>query len=485
MSFLNRSLRSRIFLSMILLVIGASILIVVVTVFQYRENTKDYHRERLIRKETAIRENIDYVIKNTTYPVDTDKIALIFKNKIYEIEDIHQLDIFLYDLEGTLLISSQASFIKDTIHSKISSQALEGLKKSIDKHFIEKFVEKDFEYQSSFTYITDAHFKPIAILNLPYLEDDEFLNKELKEYLGRLGIAYIFMLLFAVVLAYFLSKYITRSLNTISEKIKETRIDKRNKKILIPLRSQEVSTLVNAYNEMIDELESSAAQLATNEREAAWREMAKQVAHEIKNPLTPMRLTVQSFERKFDPNDPNIHEKMKEYSYSLIQQIDTMSSIASAFATYAQMPAQQDETLNVIKITKLALDIFNEGYIYFTSEKNEVIIKFDRTQLMRVITNLVKNSIQAIHENQLEEPKIEVRVYQDESFAIISVMDNGTGITDENKAMVFEPKFTTKTSGMGLGLAMVKKIVETYGGEISFKTIKGEGTTFIVKLPLK
>jgi nitrogen fixation/metabolism regulation signal transduction histidine kinase len=236
---------------------------------------------------------------------------------------------------------------------------------------------------------------------------------------------------------------------------------------------------------MIDELENSAAQLATNEREAAWREMAKQVAHEIKNPLTPMRLTVQSFERKFDPNDPDIHEKMKEYSHTLIQQIDTMSSIASAFSTYAQMPAQQDETLNVIKITKLALDIFNEAYIYFTSEKKEVIIKFDRTQLIRVITNLVKNSIQAIHENHQEEPKIEVKVYQDESFAIISVMDNGTGITDENKAMVFEPKFTTKTSGMGLGLAMVKKIVETYEGEISFKTLKGEGTTFIVKLPLK
>ncbi|MBT3588817.1 MAG: two-component sensor histidine kinase, partial [Flavobacteriaceae bacterium] len=125
MSFLNRSLRSRIFLSMILLVIGASILIVVVTVFQYRENTQDYHRERLIRKETAIRENIDYVIKNTTYPIETDKIAFIFKNKIYEIKDIHQLDIFLYDLEGNLLISSQASFIKDITHSKISKKALE------------------------------------------------------------------------------------------------------------------------------------------------------------------------------------------------------------------------------------------------------------------------------------------------------------------------------------------------------------------------
>ncbi len=483
MSFLNRSLRSRIFLSMILLVIGASILIVMVTVFQYRENTQDYHRERLIRKETAIRENIEYVIKNTTYPLETDKIALIFKNKIYEIKDIHKLDLFLYDLEGNLLISSRASFVKDTIHSKISKQALNGLKKSIDKHYIEKYIQNKFEYQSSFTYITDNHFKPIAILNLPYFEDDEFLNYELKEYLWRLGFAYVLMLLFAVILAYFLSKYITRSLNTISDKIKETRLDKRNKKILIPLRSQEVSTLVDAYNEMIDELESSAAQLASNEREAAWREMAKQVAHEIKNPLTPMRLTVQSFERKFDPNDPNIHKKMKEYSYSLIQQIDTMSSIASAFSTYAQMPAQQDETLNVVKITKLALDIFNEDYIYYTSESEEIIIKFDRTQLIRVITNLIKNSIQAIHENQPEDPKIQVNVYKDDSFAMISVMDNGIGITEENKPMVFEPKFTTKTSGMGLGLAMVKKIVETYGGEINFIANQGEGTTFIVKIP--
>ncbi len=485
MGFLNRSLRSRIFLSMILLVIGASILIVVVTVFQYRENTNDYHRERLIRKETAIRENIDYVIKNTTYAVETNKIALIFKNKIYEIKDIHKIDLFLYDLEGNILISSKASFIKDTVYSKISSQVLEGLKKSTDKHFIERFIENKFEYQSSFTYITDHQFKPIAILNLPYFEDDEFLNYELKEYLWRLGFAYVLMLVFAIILAYFLSKYITRSLNSISNTIKETRLDKQNKKILIPLQSQEVSTLVEAYNEMIDELEKSATQLASNEREAAWREMAKQVAHEIKNPLTPMRLTVQSFERKFDPSDPDIFNKMKEYSHSLIQQIDTMSSIASAFSTYAKMPAQQDETINIVKITKLTLDIFNEDYIYFNSENNEITIKFDRTQLIRVITNLIKNSIQAISESQPKNPRIKVNVYKEDSFAIISVMDNGIGIKDENKMKVFEPKFTTKTSGMGLGLAMVKKIVETYGGDINFIENIEDGTTFTVKIPLE
>jgi len=485
MSIFNRSLRSRIFLSMILLVIGASILIALVTIYQYRENTQDYHKERLLRKETAIHENIDYVLKNTTYPVETDKVSLIFRNKIYEIKDIHKLEIFLYDLEGNLLISSKASFLKDTTRNKMTVHALTGIKSSIEKHFVEKYDENGFEYQSSFSYINDSHFKPIAILNLPYFEDDEFLNKELKEYLGRLGVAYIFMLLSAILLSYFLSKYITRSLNTISEKIKETRLDKRNKKILIPVRSQEISTLVNAYNEMIDELESSAAQLALNEREAAWREMAKQVAHEIKNPLTPMRLTVQSFERKFDPNDPEINIKMKEFSHSLIQQIDTMSSIASAFSTYAQMPAQKDETLNVVKITKLALDIFNENYIYFTSEKDEVILNFDRSQLIRIITNLVKNSIQAIHEKNPENPKVEVEVFEKDNFVFLTVLDNGIGISEEYKSKVFEPKFTTKNSGMGLGLAMVKNIVETFGGTINFTSSEEKGTTFTVRLPKK
>ena len=198
-----------------------------------------------------------------------------------------------------------------------------------------------------------------------------------------------------------------------------------------------------------------------------------------------MRLTVQSFERKFNPSDTDIFNKMKEYSHSLIQQIDTMSSIASAFSTYAKMPAQQDETINIVKITKLTLDIFNEDYIYFNSENNEITIKFDRTQLIRVITNLIKNSIQAISESQPENPCIKVNVYKDDSFAVISVMDNGIGIKDENKMKVFEPKFTTKTSGMGLGLAMVKKIVETYGGDINFIENIKDGTTFTVKIPLE
>ncbi len=322
----------------------------------------------------------------------------------------------------------------------------------------------------------------MAILNLPYIEDDGFINTELTEYLYRLGIAYFFMLLAAIAISYFLSKYVTRSLKEISGKLSETRFDTRNKKINISDTPQEISLLVNSYNGMIDELENSAVQLAANERETAWREMAKQVAHEIKNPLTPMRLTVQSFQRKFDCNDPEIDNKMTEYTKTLLQQIDTLSAISSAFSTYAKMPAQQDETLNVVKITKLALDIFNEDYIYFFSEKDTVRARFDRTQLIRVITNLIKNSIQSIEQKQPSEPRIDVVVKTEENFVNILVTDNGIGVPEENRNYIFEPQFTTKTSGMGLGLGMVKNIVETYGGTIVLES-SVEKTTFKVSFP--
>ncbi|MGJ8665452.1 MAG: ATP-binding protein [Patiriisocius sp.] len=485
MKFYTSSLRSRIFLSMLLLVVIASILIAVVTVYQYREEAEDYHRDRLERKEENIKQNIDYVLDETTYATETEYIPLIFKEKIYEIKQIHNLELYLYDLEGSLLIKSKASFVKDSIGKCLPAYVLNALDVSPNKHFVEEFHKDGQQYQTSYSYVTDKYFKPLAILNLPYIEDDGFIKKELRESLTRLAVTYLFMIGIAIVLAYFLSKYITRSLNEVSEKITETRLDKRNKKITVSNTPEEISTLVNAYNGMIDELENSAAQLATSEREAAWREMAKQVAHEIKNPLTPMRLTVQSFQRKFDPNDPDINEKLSEYSDTIIQQIDTMSNIASAFSNYAEMPAQKEETLDVVKITKLALDIFNEDYIYFHASVDQIRARFDRAQLIRVVNNLVKNSIQAIDSNNPETPRIDVNVFKDKKDVVITVTDNGVGVDDENRKLIFEPKFTTKSSGMGLGLAMVKNIVEAFKGTISFTSEMGKKTTFTVRFPKK
>ncbi|MDB9721389.1 ATP-binding protein, partial [Winogradskyella sp.] len=461
------SLRARIFVAMILLVLLASVLIAAVTIYQYNEEAKDYHRDRLERKEKAIRSSINFALKETTYPVTTENIPLIFKKEIFDIDAIHNLQINLYDLEGQLLKSSKRSLQRDSTEICLDAEVLNVLANTVEHRFVVKNEENGQVFQSSYTYITDEKFKNLAILNLPYLENDDFLNRELKEFLMRLGYAYLVMIIVAIIFAYFISKFITRSLKTISDKMNEIRLEKRNKKIQIESSSEEIETLVNSYNSMIDELEASAVKLATSEREQAWREMAKQVAHEIKNPLTPMRLSVQSFQRKFNPEDENIHQKVEEYSNTLIQQIDTMSSIASAFSNFAKMPAQKSEQLNVVHIVKLALDIFNEHYITFNPESETIIAKFDRTQLIRVVTNLVKNSIQAIALDT-RDPKIHVRVFAQHDSVMITVEDNGFGIAEDTKSKIFEPKFTTKSSGMGLGLAMVKNIVETYNGSITF-----------------
>lgn len=234
---------------------------------------------------------------------------------------------------------------------------------------------------------------------------------------------------------------------------------------------------------MVDKLEESATILAQSEREQAWREMAKQVAHEIKNPLTPMRLTVQSFQRKFDLNDPNISKKLDDYTKTILQQIDTMTAVAGAFSNFAAMPAQQNETLNVVRIVKMALEIFNEDFIQFSALEDEIIAKLDRTQLIRVITNLVKNAIQAIPEEQ-ENKLVFVTVFRQGEEVKIAVKDNGNGISEENQERVFEPKFTTKSSGMGLGLAIIKNIIENYNGTITFETKPNVGTEFLVSFPI-
>ena len=479
------SLRTRIFIVMIVLVLIASVLIASVAIYQYNEETTDYHTQRLERKEQNIKTHLKRVLngRQNTWEVKTRNIPLIFKDEISNIADIHKLQINLYDLEGNLLITSKADLKPDEEDKCIDTKILNAISNTADHRYVDKLTENGLTYQSSYFFIYDNKFKPLAILNLPYLERDDFLSKELNEFLGRLGIAYLFVLIIAIGIAFLLSKYITKSLKTISDKIIATRLEKRNEKIVIEDSSQEISTLVDSYNSMIDELEDSAVQLARSEREQAWREMAKQVAHEIKNPLTPMRLTVQNFQRKFDPNDENITTKVAEYSKTLIQQIDTMSSIASAFSNFAKMPAQQNETLNVVEITKLALDIFNENYIVFTSDDDEIIAKFDRTQLIRVVTNLVKNGIQAIPNDKT--PQVLVNVGQDDTNVVITVADNGAGVSEENRDKIFEPKFTTKSSGMGLGLAMVKNIVETYKGEISFTSQTGGGTVFKVVFPKK
>jgi len=478
------SLRIRIFLSMILLVLLASVLIATVTILQYKEQTNEYNQGRLSRKEASVKSAINYWLNSgNTFPLESKYLQYIFKDKIYEIANIENLEINIYALDGKLAKSSHSGFVKSDALTVLSDSILNTIESAYNHHLIQTKIVKNTSLQSSYTYLTDAKFKPIGILNLQYVQDNSVQDRDLEEFLMRLAFVYLLMFALAILLAYFISSYITRNLKAITLKIRHTRLNKRNEKIILKNPSSEIFTLVNAYNAMVDELEESAVKLAQGEREQAWREMAKQVAHEIKNPLTPMRLTVQSFQRKFNPEDPKIHHKINEFSKTLIQQIDTMSSIASAFSNFAKMPTQNREELNVVEVVKHALDIFTEDYITFYPKKDCINAELDKTQLIRIVTNLVKNATQALAE--IEFKKIEVSVDETDNEVIIKIADNGLGISEADKVKVFEPKFTTKSSGMGLGLPMVKNIVETYGGSITLSSKLNKGTVFEIILPKK
>ncbi|CAM4423519.1 sensor histidine kinase [Flavobacterium terrigena] len=470
---------------MLFLTTFSTILISIVSLIHFRFEAKEYHEERLSRKESAIKEHIEYILQTTSYPLLTKNVRYIFKDRIHELSDIHSLEINFFDLNGKLILSSKSAFKIDKKIPDISPQILKELENSSEKRLvITKAQDNETFLKTSYSYIKDVKFKNLAILNIPYEENSDFYNEEARNFLTRYAQVYAIMFIISILLSYLLSSNITKSISQISEKLEVTQLNERNQKLTLQPGNQEINALISSYNNMVDTLEESAQKLAQSEREHAWREMAKQVAHEIKNPLTPMRLTIQSFQRKFDVNDPNINEKLKDYSETLIHQIDTMTTVASAFSNFANMPAQQNEIVNIVQISKRALEIFNEEFIEFKTTEKEIFTLFDPAQLTRIVTNLVKNAIQAIPENQ-EIKSVIVDLSKTENNFVLKVSDNGIGISGENSAYIFEPKFTTKNSGMGLGLAIIKNIIENYNGTITFDTEEGKGTTFTATLPIK
>jgi len=477
------SLRKRIFLSMLFLITFSTILITVVSLIHFRYEAKEYHKERLSRKENAIKEHIEYILQTTKYPLTSENVRNIFRSRIHELSDIHSLEINFFDLNGKLILSSNTNLKKNK--PKIQAEILKNLKNSSEKRIvITKAKENETYIKSSYSYIKDTDSKNLAIINIPYEENSDFYNQEAENFLTRYTQVFGIMFIISILISYLLSSTITKSISQISEKLGITQLNERNQKLKLQPGNQEINGLILAYNNMVDTLEESAQKLAQSEREHAWREMAKQVAHEIKNPLTPMRLTIQSFQRKFDINDPKISQKIHDFSETLIQQIDTMSAVASAFSNFANMPTQQNEQLNLVQVCKTAIEIFNEDYIIFKTSENEIYTFFDRTQLTRIVTNLVKNAIQSIPENQ-EIKSVVVEILKEDTNFVLKISDNGIGISTENAAYIFEPKFTTKNSGMGLGLAIIKKIIENYNGSITFESEEKKGTLFTVKLPIK
>jgi len=393
-------------------------------------------------------------------------------------------DINLYSKDGDLLASSVSKIFDEGILSrKMCSEAYHEMALHQKLEFINTEHIGKLNYLSAYFPLKNDKGEVLAFLNLPYFARQSELEKEISAILAALINIYVLLFVISVMVAIILSEYITKPLKLIQEKLSKVKLGKESEPI--EWKSQdEIGSLVNEYNRMIDALQMSAELLAKSERETAWREMAKQVAHEIKNPLTPMKLSIQHLQRTWKNKDDDMDKKIERITATIIEQIETLSVIASEFSNFAKMPVTVNEKINMRNVLENAISLFKDSSdteIDFSSEVEEANIYADKEQLLRVFNNLLKNAIQAIPENI--QGKIQVTIGRTEGMFLVKIKDNGTGINEEQISKIFTPNFTTKSGGMGLGLAMVRSIIETFSGKIWFETTKGIGTTFFISIP--
>ena len=318
--------------------------------------------------------------------------------------------------------------------------------------------------------------------NIPYDSKGQKSQNEVRDFLITLLKIFIALFIFGGIVSYFLSNYITKSLQKIVLKIKGIQLNQLDEKLHWD-KNDEIGVLVDAYNSMIEKLKISTEKLAKSERQSAWREMAKQVAHEIKNPLTPMKLSVQHLERSLAKEPDKSDQKIHDFKIKMIQQIDLLSNIATEFSNFAELPKANFQEVDVLKIVSSTVSLFknNSCEIYIKCEQDSKFISIgDEHQLIRVFNNLIKNSIQSFN----KEGTITIRLLIRNGLISIEFEDNGMGIPKENKIKIFEPNFTTKSNGKGLGLAMVDQIIKLHNGNIELRSSSKKGTCFLIQLPL-
>lgn len=402
---------------------------------------------------------------------------------LVQLSHIFFIDINLYGPHGQLIASSRPEiFRQGLISTRMNTTVLRQFVLGNKSNIIQD--EKIGQMQYASAYIPFYNYKDnlMGYINLPYFTKPDVFKRELSNLIVSIINLYVVLMMLSIVVAVFVSERIVQPIKLIQHKMEKIELGKQHEKIEYD-RKDELGQLVAEYNNMAEKLEESAKLLAQGERESAWREMAKQIAHEIKNPLTPMKLSIQFLmSRRSDAGFDGILEKV---SNTLIQQIDTLSSIATGFSNFAKMPKPNEHPFNVVETLENVIQLFNNvDNMDITSDLGgykEIIIVADKEQISRVFINLIKNATQAIPDGV--RGKIHVTLECKEKL-VIKIADNGCGIPDEIRGKLFTPSFTTKSSGSGLGLAMVKNIIINAKGDITFESEVGKGTTFIVTLPI-
>lgn len=478
----RQSFRTRINLAMSSVSFISLILIGVLTVVYVIREYNARNQEMISEKSQSVLIELEHKLRDRDSFEESDKTMLYAL--MVKFSKVFFTDINLYHMDGHLLATSRPRIFDEGLMADVMDPvAYEEMRFGQRSAFIHEETIGNLNYLTAYVPFRNDKREVIAFMSLPYFARQYGLQQEIFALLATLTNIYVFLILISVVLALVISNRITEPLRFIRESLRNLKLDQANRAIDWK-SNDEIGELVDEYNRTLNELVRSAELLAKSERESAWREMAKQVAHEIKNPLTPMKLSIQMLQRSMADGAEDLDERVARTSKTLIEQIDTLSNIATEFSTFAQMPKSVVEEMDLVDVLKNIADLHKNSEVKVSLELNgfeSAKIQADKDQMLRVFTNLVKNGIQAI--DNPDNGSVKIDLTERNGLWEVSISDNGSGIAEDLRDKIFVPNFTTKSSGMGLGLAMVKNIVETANGSIRFEPLPEGGTVFYVSLP--
>ncbi|WP_343690483.1 HAMP domain-containing sensor histidine kinase [Chitinophaga sp.] len=490
-SLVNVNIRRKVTGTIIFIVVFAFVILGLTTVLFFIDRSERENKERLSHTINEVTHDVEKVFANQRMFDDLEDLYdPIFQSSlsesIGEIADERALDINIYDRDGNLQVTTQPLITeKGLLSRKINPDAYMQLGRQQKIQWIQKEKIGSMGYLSGYAPLRN-NGEIFAYLNVPYFATQTELNQQISNFLVALINFNAFIFLIAGLLALLITNSITKSFSLVTERLRHVSLGQQNDEIEWE-KDDEIGALVKEYNKMVRKLEVSAARLAKSEREGAWREMARQVAHEIKNPLTPMKLSIQYLQRAIDNDAPNVKQLSHNVARTLVEQIEHLANIASDFSAFARIGEANSEVLLLNEVLHSLRELYQShehSQILFNHPGHAFYVFADKTQMNRLFTNLLQNAIQAIPEDR--EGMITINMEEvDPGWVTVSVSDNGDGIPPEIQSKIFVPNFTTKNSGTGLGLAMCKNIVEQARGEIWFETQLTVGTTFYVKLPLE
>lgn len=479
----NRMLyKTRIQFSMVAAVVITLTITGIITFYNISRQYREQQEETVLDKINKISAGINRQLTADVILSTSEQAELAFST----FADVNGVDLYLFDLNGDLLHSTQPKIYENgLVAQKMNSLAYLYLNRLQRSEYVHTERIGYLSYLSAYVPIRNSRNEPIAYLGLPYFSNERDFEERIGLLLNALINVYVLVFVAIGFFAVFVANRITNPLSLVQKSLRETKIGRKNEPILWK-RNDEIGNLIKEYNTMISALEDSAQKLAKSERETAWREMAKQVAHEIKNPLTPLKLGVQLLDKSWKEKDPRFDAKFEKFSKSFIEQIESLSHIASEFSNFAKMPDTVLEGVYLKGIVDQSIELYRQSDRTSITLENKcdrrVYVKADKDQLLRCFNNLIKNAIEARRERQ--QCIIHIIMYCSDEDVFIEIKDNGTGISESLGQKIFTPNFTTKSSGTGLGLAFVKQAIENIDGSISFKTIPGRGTTFYIRLPV-